>query len=616
MQRLWVVFTLLLGLSVGLPAHAQSGAFEAWLYESTSGEMVRVNQSGEVSRLTLPLPAGFDTYPYSSVAVSPDGETFAYMAGLTASFNTTLVIYSARTNSVVATYAPTGSAYTSFDFGAKYAFSPSGGQLVFGYSLDRELGGWDMVLINLSDFSLVASVSSVTPAAAGVPNDFGITPTPLHIRSDGLIAFAAVRAGTDGMGGFDAFLWDPVAGSVTPTVGYSDIGLDIFAPTGEVISAGTDARFPATPVEEMPFGQLNVLSYFTRTTGLLTPFHSDAILSFYGPTFVMNGAYILVGAFDGLTTTYRLLDRSGTNLGGLDILPAPYNTAGTRDGFIYLQQIGTTPALFNVNLRDGTIDLSETETAVWIGTDGTSPTVVWVGGGDPTVPYFSVEPSYTTWGALAAGVGSGGAGETTTPAALTVGGQATIRTTEGDSLNIRSGAGTAFAIVRKAAPGMVVTLLEGPTSGDGYVWWRLRLPDGTEGWAVESADNEITLLPGAGAVTDSTSPDPSISSELGIGDSAYVRLTARIDALRLRNEASTTGGVIVLMPNGTPVTVVGGPVSADDFTWWQLRTSDGTVGWAAEVIGSERVLVKGTSPAVVATSPAPPVIAPVTTPEL
>ena len=43
---------------------------------------------------------------------------------------------------------------------------------------------------------------------------------------------------------------------------------------------------------------------------------------------------------------------------------------------------------------------------------------------------------------------------------------------------------------------------------------------------------------------------------------------------------------------GVPLRVVGGPENADDLRWWEVRTPEGNVGWAAEVVGSARVLVK------------------------
>jgi len=606
------------------PAHAQDGGFDAWLYESTTGQMIRINETGEVSRLTLPLPDGFDVYPYNGIAVSPDGQTFAYTAGINASFEIELVIYSIRTGGILATYPPSNPAYTSFDLNPTAAFSPDGRQVVFGYSRNGDAGGWEMIVINLDSFSLAGTLTNDSASLAG---GFGLTPVPMRFLPDGRVAFALVQAGTEGSPSYDADVWTPASGQLLPTVGYTDLGLEVYEPTGEVLLSGRDSRFPATAGDVLPFGQQNVLSYYSSTTGVVTPFYTDPLTTFYNATFVMNGARILFSADDGDTQEYRLIGRDGAGLGGLTIAPAPYDVAGTHDGFIYMQSIGTTPALLNVILRDGAIDFNETESPIIIGTDATSPRIVWIGDDDPTTAYFTTEP-YTPWGAIGTGVsdsnaagssaGSSGVGSNI----LQAGGQATIRTTEGDSLNVRSGSGTGFAIIFKAAPGTLVDLLEGPVSANGYQWWRIRLPSGQEGWAVESAANEVTLVPGTSGSSTSDSnqtANPSVSSGLAIGDSAYVSLSGRVDALRLRNQPSTSGGVVQLMPNSTPVTVIGGPTSADGFTWWQLRAADGSVGWAAEVIGSERVLQKGTAPAnngYTGGANTQPIIAPVTTPEV
>jgi hypothetical protein len=172
----------------------------------------------------------------------------------------------------------------------------------------------------------------------------------------------------------------------------------------------------------------------------------------------------------------------------------------------------------------------------------------------------------------------------------------------------------------------VVTLLDGPVDSNNYTWWRVRTPSGQEGWVVDFADNEETLLPGA-VVVDTTPPtaipgnvDSSVGSQLAVGDTATVLLSRSNDTLRLRAEPSV-GQILKLMPSYTIVTVIGGPVQRDGYTWWQLRTSDNVVGYAAEIIGPERVLVRG---ALIAPLVAPtpsigivvPIIVPVTTPEI
>ncbi len=51
---------------------------------------------------------------------------------------------------------------------------------------------------------------------------------------------------------------------------------------------------------------------------------------------------------------------------------------------------------------------------------------------------------------------------------------------------------------------------------------------------------------------------------------------------RLRSEPSTNSSVVVEMPEGTTFEVIGGPECGGDYTWWQLKLDDGTIGWAAE----------------------------------
>jgi hypothetical protein len=178
---------------------------------------------------------------------------------------------------------------------------------------------------------------------------------------------------------------------------------------------------------------------------------------------------------------------------------------------------------------------------------------------------------------------------------LEIGGKATIATSNGDSLNVRSDAGTIYEIRAKARPGTVVDVVDGPRDADGFTWWYIELPDGRAGWAVASADGNQTLVPGVDSapVTNPDAPAaPQASSGLAVGDMAVVRLPDTLDALRMRNGAGLDFDIILLLPDETLLRIIGGPERLDDLTWWEVRTPEGNVGWVAEVIGSARVLVK------------------------
>jgi hypothetical protein len=260
------------------------------------------------------------------------------------------------------------------------------------------------------------------------------------------------------------------------------------------------------------------------------------------------------------------------------------------------------PGLYSINLRAGETDGS----LVWSGVPNTFPRIAWVGMLG-SADFMVIDPPYAAWPELAEPVVDGSSdGAVLT---LRVGGQATVRTTEGDTLRVRSGPGTSFIVTRSVEPGTVVTLLDGPTSAAGFTWWNIRLPDGATGWVVEFADGEQTLIPVGGdtpvveatpavAPTATLGADPSLASQLRVGDNALITT----NSLRLRNVAGLGGAVVREMGRNTYVRVISGPTSIDNFNWWQLRLLDGTTGWAAEIVGTERVITYTTEPAPTATT--------------
>jgi hypothetical protein len=68
------------------------------------------------------------------------------------------------------------------------------------------------------------------------------------------------------------------------------------------------------------------------------------------------------------------------------------------------------------------------------------------------------------------------------PPEVTAGYYATVVETGGVGVTVRNGPSTANIPVTVAGENSVVQVIEGPTPGGVYQWWRVRLPDGTEGW--------------------------------------------------------------------------------------------------------------------------------------
>jgi hypothetical protein len=112
----------------------------------------------------------------------------------------------------------------------------------------------------------------------------------------------------------------------------------------------------------------------------------------------------------------------------------------------------------------------------------------------------------------------------------------------------------------------------GPQSADGYTWYQINA-SGTVGWV---ASNFCSLV-AAGGCSSSTGPTPIPSSGWVVGDV----LSTNDAGVRLRSSPSTTGTILYdSMPLGTKGIMVGGPVSADGYTWYQWDTRYGR-GWSA-----------------------------------
>jgi uncharacterized protein YgiM (DUF1202 family) len=107
--------------------------------------------------------------------------------------------------------------------------------------------------------------------------------------------------------------------------------------------------------------------------------------------------------------------------------------------------------------------------------------------------------------------------------------------------------------------------------------------------ATVEGDTSTTPALGAGAsttpisqVTIVASPGTDITplpvGELGAGVSAVVTDTG--DCLNVRSGAGLANDPIACVPDGTAVTILGGPTASDGLTWWQVETPQGS-GWAA-----------------------------------
>lgn len=60
---------------------------------------------------------------------------------------------------------------------------------------------------------------------------------------------------------------------------------------------------------------------------------------------------------------------------------------------------------------------------------------------------------------------------------------ASVANTEGFGVTIRGGPSTNNVALTVAEEGTVLFVIDGPAEGNSFLWWKVRLEDGTEGWA-------------------------------------------------------------------------------------------------------------------------------------
>jgi len=75
------------------------------------------------------------------------------------------------------------------------------------------------------------------------------------------------------------------------------------------------------------------------------------------------------------------------------------------------------------------------------------------------------------------------------------------------------------------------------------------------------------------------SPVPSLQ----VGETYTI--TELGDNLKLRDTPTLKGAELKKLKQGDAVTILDGPVQADDYYWFKIRTADGTQGWAVDVFG-------------------------------
>jgi len=153
---------------------------------------------------------------------------------------------------------------------------------------------------------------------------------------------------------------------------------------------------------------------------------------------------------------------------------------------------------------------------------------------------------------------------------ITVGGKAVVTNTDGDTINVRNGAGVSNAQVAEAQEGETVTVLAGPKKdSNGKNWYKIEAPDGT-GWI------RADFLEGKSAATSKESATPKQPAKL-TGFAKVANTDG--DPLRMRSAASKDGKVITTLAPDTNVAIKQGPLTDTDKVVWYQVSANGVTGW-------------------------------------
>lgn len=505
-----LIFLLFFGLFFIVQGQVTAAGpyWRVWIHEVAGRHLTMVEDTGTVlQEITLPLPDLSYSTVSRNVGISHNGNLIAYFLTNT-SGNIVFELYDVAAMTMYSgLYTPPVTTYgrTSLDIiGGSRVFSVDDRYLALAVQVDSY---WEIVVLDTTTRTIVAALTSSDAIVTdpSMRDGYGL-PAIQEVRNNQL-HFSYIE-GMEGQPRTRSFVWNWASTSLTETNRYPQVGADLFEPTGEVLAAYQNESYPnqLALIEGIPI-QFNVVQVSDAAGN--PPFiwfnNEGSSLS---ATFVENGQRVLVMGYNVLSgfRNWALIERDLTILHS-DVPPwETYSATGVGDGFIYLATnvlASGEPVLMHHNTTAGTLS---NLASVWTGPAGTYLEIAWVSDIRSSealpesflpwagFPILGEPPLPTATGSSLVPATSAPLPTSSAPLGIAVGVRARIVTTEGDMLNVRSGAGRGFALVYQFANDTRVTILEGPISADGFNWWRVRADDGREGWVVDFADGVATLV--------------------------------------------------------------------------------------------------------------------------
>ncbi|GAB5494136.1 MAG: hypothetical protein Phog2KO_43510 [Phototrophicaceae bacterium] len=609
------VLLLLSTLLLSLPVSAQPPtAFQAMLYDSANGELIVVDNLGAViDQDTLPS-LGVQTFS-DNIHVSESGIFVAYVLTDTNSNAKDLMIYNRLQNTIIDTYRipanPTDEVYHSLTFGTRgSAFDVSETSFAFGMVVANE---WRMVVIDLlsNNPNVSAELTALTANFPfSLPDNVGILPIPRQFDGQ-YLDFAMQVIAVGGSSEIPAFRWDTA--NIDPNTNivqnpiFRNMASDFTSLTYEHVLTVPDKRIISDA--ELSYS-VHIATANYSDNGNTFPIYSSPDYNYTSPTFIQNGNRIALLRMPPMgvegDTAWEVIERTGIPVGTLGLGTLIFaEMEGVVDGFIYSAEAShineatnynpspDTPAtaLMYVNTTNSFADTAGD--LIWLSDDNTFPELVWVQNSPPAIPpqggWTALLP--TTMNAC----DYSRVFCSSTP--LTIGSLVAV---SGSGADIRSGAGQAFAIIAQLVNGDTVTVLEGPITVDGLTWWRVQTSTNVTGWIADDGNTFTSATPEAVStatpivITATPAPVTAVPTVAPTASDAlagfpFAQVTVEGNNLNARTSPTTGASVLAILSSGDTFPIVGGPVQADGFTWWQLNTPDGNA-WAADGIGNIRWL--------------------------
>lgn len=203
---------------------------------------------------------------------------------------------------------------------------------------------------------------------------------------------------------------------------------------------------------------------------------------------------------------------------------------------------------------------------------------------------------------ILAGVMAATPGHTFAAAPVAAGGTALVTNTDGDSIRVRTGAGTEYDRVGTVEEGDVLSVIDGPAQdSSGINWFKIKTGN-LSGWVMSE------FLIGQDAPEGSRGSAP-VAAPSGPKLEGFATVAnAGGDPVRLRSEASRNASVIAKFDEGTSVAIKDGPkVDAEGITWYQISANSLT-GWmmAQYLVQADAPPTTSAPPAETASQPSAP----------